>query len=63
MAFWWCLRHNAVEGTADDDSGCANDTRLGPYDDAALAAQALELTRARTQAEDERDEAEDDGPG
>ncbi len=32
MAFWWCLTHGAVEGSATDDSGCANIDRLGPYD-------------------------------
>ena len=60
MSFWWCPPHSRVEGSASDDRGCANDNRLGPYDDAATAETALERTRARTAAEDARDEAEDD---
>ena len=60
MSFWWCLTHSRVEGSATDDSGCANVERLGPYETRERAATALDRTRARTAAEDARDEAEDD---
>jgi hypothetical protein len=60
MSFWWCLTHNRVEGSATDDSGCANMSRLGPYATEEQAAGALERARARTAEQDARDEAEDD---
>ena len=60
MSFWWCLTHGRVEGSASDDRGCANLDRLGPYDTSDRAQAALEGVRARTAAEDARDEAEDD---
>ena len=60
MGFWWCLNHSTVEGSATDDSGCANMDRLGPYATAEQASTALERARARTAANDARDEAEDD---
>ncbi len=56
MDFWWCLTHGRVE----QGPGCPNNERLGPYDTEQRAATALERTRARTAAEDARDEAEDD---
>jgi hypothetical protein len=59
MSFWWCLTHGAVEGSATDDSGCRNMDRLGPFESADQAAAALERARARTAANDARDEAED----
>ncbi len=59
MAFWWCLSHASVEGSATDDSGCANMDRLGPYDSREQAASALDRARARTAENDARDEAED----
>ena len=59
MSFWWCLSHSAVEGSATDDSGCANMDRLGPYDSQEQATAALERARARTAENDARDEAED----
>lgn len=59
MSFWWCLTHGAVEGSATDDGGCANMDRLGPYTSQEQAASALERARARTAANDARDEAED----
>ena len=59
MSFWWCLSHGAVEGSAADDSGCANMDRLGPYASQDQAAAALERARARTAENDARDEAED----
>lgn len=60
MSFWWCLAHGAVEGSAGDDLGCATLDRLGPYATRERAEAALESTRARTAAEDARDEADDD---
>ena len=60
MSFWWCLTHDRVEGSAYDDSGCANMNRLGPYTTEQEAATALERTRARTAALDAEEEAEDD---
>ena len=60
MSFWWCLTHGAVEGSPREDTGCRNTDRLGPYETAEQAERALESTRARTAAEDARDEADDD---
>ena len=54
MSYWWCLTHGAVE----EGDGCPNKERLGPYPSRELAASALERTRARTEAEDAREEAE-----
>ena len=59
MSFWWCLTHGQVEGSATDDSGCANMDRLGPYSSQDQAATALERARARTAVNDARDEADD----
>ena len=59
MSFWWCLTHGAVEGSANDDSGCANKDRLGPCATREQAAAALERAHARTAENDARDEAED----
>ena len=59
MSFWWCLTHGTVEGSATDDSGCANMDRLGPYSSQEQAASALDRARARTAENDARDEAED----
>lgn len=56
MSWYWCLTHGEVEQGA----GCANMNRLGPYGTAEQAAQAPERTRARTEAQDALDEAEDD---
>jgi hypothetical protein len=56
MDFWWCLSHARVE----EGPGCPNNERLGPYDSHEQAASAIERARARTAAEDARDEAEDD---
>ena len=54
MSYWWCLTHGAVE----EGDGCPNKERLGPYPTRELAAAALDRTRARTEAEDAREEAE-----
>ena len=60
MKYWWCLTHSRVEGSPNDDDGCANVDRLGPYASQEQAAGALDSTRARTAAQDAKDEAEDD---
>ncbi len=58
--YWWCLDHGKVE----TDEGCANTVRLGPYDEYAKAADALEAARRRTEAWDSdptwNDDAESD---
>ena len=54
MSFWWCLDHGRVE----DGDGCPNKNRMGPYDTREQAESVLERTRARTAAEDARDEEE-----
>ncbi len=54
MDFWWCLTHARVE----EGPGCPNKERLGPYETRERAETAIERTRARTAAEDARDEAE-----
>jgi hypothetical protein len=46
--YWWCLDHQSVE----TDEGCANTVRLGPFDDYAAAAAALETARRRSEAWD-----------
>lgn len=46
--FWFCLKHNAVEGT----DGCPNKDRLGPYASEAEAARGLEHAAERTEAWD-----------
>ena len=56
MEYWWCLKHARVE----QGPGCPNNERLGPYDTEEMAATAIDRTRARTAAEDARDEAEND---
>ena len=49
MAYWFCLKHNAVEG----EDGCPNKDRLGPYESEADASRALEKARERSEAWDE----------
>jgi hypothetical protein len=44
--YWFCLRHHTVE----EEQGCRSADRLGPYDTAEDAAQALERARERTEA-------------
>ena len=45
VQYWWCLDHQRVE----TDDGCANTVRLGPFDDYADAAQALERAQQRNE--------------
>ncbi len=58
MAFWFCLKHNAVEG----DDGCPAKDRMGPYETEAEAARALETAREKTEAWDEDPAWNDDAP-
>jgi len=48
MAYWFCLKHHAVEG----QDGCAYKDRLGPYDTEEEAARALEKVKERNEAWD-----------
>jgi hypothetical protein len=57
MKYWWCLTHSRVE----EGPGCPNMERLGPYDTREQAETAIERARARTEAEDARDRAWDEG--
>lgn len=43
--WYYCLTHHAVEPY----EGCKSDNRLGPYDTAADAANALEKVRQRNE--------------
>ena len=48
MAFWYCLDHKRVEGSASSDEGtCRAEVRLGPYPDAEAAAGALQSHQER----------------
>lgn len=49
--WYFCLKHQQVEA----DAGCRSAERMGPYQDEATAAQALELAKQRTEAADEAD--------
>ena len=55
MAFWYCLDHKLVEGSASSDAGCRGEVRLGPYPNADAAAKALQSVQER----EERITAED----
>jgi hypothetical protein len=46
MAYWYCLKHERVEG----EQGCRAKDRLGPYDTEAEAARALEIAAEKTEA-------------
>lgn len=54
--WYFCLKHQTVEA----DGGCRSANRLGPYEDRASAAQALEIARERTEAADESDRSWDE---
>lgn len=57
MEFWWCLTHARVE----EGPGCPNMERLGPYATREQAESAIDRAKARTEAEDARDRAWDEG--
>jgi len=50
--YYWCLRHQRVE---TDTGACAAQYRLGPYDSAQDAENALSLVRRRNQEWDDED--------
>ena len=54
--FWFCLKHNTVEG-------CPNKDRLGPYATEAEAARAVEHAAERTAAWDNDPDWNDDASG
>jgi len=54
--FWFCLKHQAVEGR----DGCPNRDRLGPYATEAEAARAVEIAQERTEAWDNDPDWNDD---
>jgi len=56
MNWYWCLDHRRVE----QGPGCPDKNRLGPYASEQEAAGASARTKARTEAQDARDAAEDD---
>ena len=43
MQWWFCLIHKVVE----ENGGCANASRLGPYESRELAESALERISKR----------------
>lgn len=53
MAYWWCMKHNRVEQASR--KGWFHGQRLGPFDSADGAANALHTIHQR----EERKEAED----
>jgi hypothetical protein len=46
--YWFCVTHHVVE----QEDGCPNEDRLGPYDTAEQAARALEKVQERNDAWD-----------
>ena len=58
MEFWWCLTHARVE----EGPGCPNMERMGPYASREQAETAIDRAKARTEAEDAKDKAWDEGP-
>jgi len=56
--YYFCLKHQTVEGQA----GCKAADRLGPYDSPAEAARALELVAERNEAWDNDPNWNDDNP-
>ena len=55
--FFWCLRHNRVEGTEGDP----NDRRMGPYATREEAENALATAKANTERWDEEDRRWNEG--
>lgn len=52
MQWWFCLIHKVVE----ENEGCANASRLGPYESRELAAEALERISKRQEDLDSEEE-------
>lgn len=63
MAYWFCLKHHTVEGSDQDDRGCPNKDRLGPFDERSEAARALERAAERTEEWDQDPNWNDDADG
>ena len=57
MEYWWCLTHARVE----EGAGCPNMERMGPYASREQAEGAIARAKARTEAEDAKDQAWDEG--
>jgi hypothetical protein len=58
--WWWCTEHSVVE----PNDGCPNAVRLGPFESANAAAEALELAHRRTEewdAGDRWEQTDDEG--
>jgi hypothetical protein len=45
MKWYYCLVHNRVE----QEKGCANSERLGPYETEEQASHAFEIARKRNE--------------
>lgn len=56
--WYFCLRHNAVEG----EDGCRAEDRLGPYPTRDEAARALETVAERNEAWENDPDWNDDAP-
>jgi hypothetical protein len=50
--WWYCLKHNRVEGS---DTACAGKDLLGPYPTREEAARALERVQERNREWDAQD--------
>jgi len=46
--WWYCLKHDAVE----DETGCANTDRMGPYASRQEAGRAVQTAAERTKVWD-----------
>jgi hypothetical protein len=57
MELWWCLTHARVE----EGPGCPNMERMGPYSTREQAEGAIARAKARTEAEDAKDRAWEEG--
>lgn len=57
--YWFCLKHHTVEG----EEGCPNKDRLGPYDNQADAARAVEIAQEKTEAWDNDPKWNDEAEG
>ncbi len=54
--YWFCVTHHAVE----NEDGCPNEERLGPYDTAKEASHALKKVQERNEAWDHDSASEDE---
>ncbi len=60
MAYWWCTKHGTVE--QGGRLGWFHPGRLGPFDTAEQASQAIETIHQRGAEQEAQDEAWRDGP-